>query len=53
MEKLSELQELSVIGHMAEEAQEYAEDGIKAYDEIGRMYQRSMTREQSKAEDRA
>ncbi len=38
MEKISELQDMSISLHTSEEAERYAEDGAKVYTDIGKMY---------------
>ena len=44
MEKISELQEMSLALHTGKETEEYAEDGIAAYTDIGQMYSSYLTR---------
>ena len=51
MEKISELEEMSMIGHISEEVKGYAEDGVRAYDEIGRMYKESLVRTASRTKE--
>ena len=45
MEKISELQELSLSLHESKETREYAEEGISAYTDIGQMYSSYLTRD--------
>ena len=45
MEKISELQEMSLALHTGKETEEYAEDGIVAYTDIGQMYSSYLTRD--------
>ena len=45
MEKISELQEMSLALHTGKETAEYAEDGIAAYTDIGQMYSIYLTRD--------
>ena len=45
MEKISELQEMSLALHTGKETEEYAEDGIAAYIDIGQMYSSYLTRD--------
>ena len=45
MEKISELQEMSLALHTGKETEEYAEDGIAAYTDIGQMYSSYLTRD--------
>ena len=52
MEKISELQEMSLALHTGKETAEYAEDGIAAYTDIGQMYSTYLTRD-SKEEVRS
>ena len=52
MEKISELQELSLSLHESKETREYAEEGISAYTDIGQMYSSYLTRD-SKEEVRS
>ena len=52
MEKISELQEMSLALHTGKEAKGYAEDGIAAYTDIGQMYSSYLTRD-SKEEVRS
>ena len=52
MEKISELQEMSLSLHTGKEAEEYAKDGIAAYTDIGQMYSSYLTRD-SKEEVRS
>ena len=51
MERIAELQEEALSLHTGKEAEEYAEDGVKAYKDIGQMYIAYSTRD-SKEEDR-
>ena len=44
MEKIAELQEQELSLHTGKEAEEYAEDGIGAYTNIGQMYSSHLTR---------
>jgi len=44
MEKISELQEMSLVLHTGKETKEYAKDGIAAYTDIGQMYSSYLTR---------
>lgn len=44
MEKISELQEMSLALHTGKETEEYAKDGIVAYTDIGQMYSSYLTR---------
>ena len=44
MEKISELQEMSLALHTGKETEEYAKDGIAAYTDIGQMYSSYLTR---------
>ena len=52
MEKIAELQEQELSLHTGKEAEEYAEDGIGAYTNIGQMYSSHLTRD-SKEEVRS
>ena len=52
MEKISELQEMSLALHTSRETEEYARDGIAAYTDIGQMYSSYLTRD-SKEEVRS
>ncbi len=52
MEKISELQEMSLALHTGKETEEYARDGIAAYTDIGQMYSSYLTRD-SKEEVRS
>ena len=52
MEKISELQEMSLSLHTGKETEEYAKDGIAAYTDIGQMYSSYLTRD-SKEEVRS
>ena len=52
MEKISELQKMSLVLHTGKETEEYAEDGIDAYTDIGQMYSIYLTRD-SKEEVRS
>ena len=52
IEKISELQEMSLSLHTGKETEEYAEDGIAAYTDIGQMYSSYLTRD-SKEEVRS
>ena len=45
MEKISELQEMSLSLHNGKETKEYVADGIEKYTEIGQMYNKYLTRE--------
>jgi hypothetical protein len=45
MEKISELQEMSLLLHTGKEAEEYAEDGLAKYTDIGQMYSSYLTRD--------
>ena len=45
MEKISELQEMSLALHTGKETEEYAKDGIAAYTDIGQMYSSYLTRD--------
>ena len=45
MEKISELQEMSLSLHNGKETKEYVADGIEKYTEIGQMYSKYLTRE--------
>ena len=45
MEKISELQEMSLSLHTGKEAEEYAKDGLTAYTDIGQMYSSYLTRD--------
>ena len=45
MEKISELQEMTMALHIGKEAEEYAEDGAMAYTNIGQMYNTYLGRE--------
>lgn len=45
MEKISELQEMSLSLHTGKETKEYVTDGIEKYTEIGQMYNKYLTRE--------
>ena len=47
-EKISELQEMSLMLHEGKEAEEYAEDGAKVYTDIGQMYSKYLARESTK-----
>ena len=51
MEKISELQEMSLLLHTSKEVEEYAEDGIEKYTDIGKMYSSYLTID-SKGESR-
>ena len=44
IEKISELQEMSLSLHTGKETEEYAKDGIAAYTDIGQMYSSYLTR---------
>ncbi len=44
MEKISELQDMSISLHTSQEAEKYAEDGAKVYADIGKMYSEHLTR---------
>ena len=52
MEKISELQEMSLSLHTGKETKEYASDGIAKYTDIGQMYSEYLTRD-SKEEVRS
>ena len=52
MEKIAELQEQELSLHTGKEAEEYAEDGIGVYTNIGQMYSSHLTRD-SKEEVRS
>ncbi len=52
MEKISELQEMSLSLHTSRETKGYAEDGVAAYTDIGQMYSSYLTRD-SKEEVRS
>lgn len=45
MEKISELQEMSLALHTGKETEEYAKDGIATYTDIGQMYSSYLTRD--------
>ena len=45
MEKISELQEMSLVLHKGKETEEYAEEGAMAYTDIGQMYSSYLTRD--------
>lgn len=45
MEKISELQEMTLALHTGKEAEGYAEDGAMAYTDIGQMYNSYLTRD--------
>lgn len=45
MEKISELQEMSLSLHTGEETKKYAEDGIAVYTDIRKMYSSYLTRD--------
>ena len=45
MEKISELQEMSLALHTGKETEEYAKDGISAYTDIGQMYNTYLTKD--------
>ena len=45
MEKISELQEISLALHTGKETEGYAEDGVSAYTDIGQMYSTYLTRD--------
>ena len=45
MEKISELQEMSLSLHTGKETREYVVDGIEKYTDIGQMYSTYLTRE--------
>lgn len=45
MEKISELQEISLALHTGKETEGYAKDGVYAYPDIGQMYSLYLTRE--------
>ena len=45
MEKISELQEISLALHTGKEAEGYADEGVSAYTDIGQMYSSYLTRE--------
>ena len=51
IEKISELQEMSLLLHTSKEVEEYAEDGIEKYTDIGKMYSSYLTRD-SKGESK-
>ena len=48
MERISELQEMEISLHTANEAKQYAEEGAIAYSEIGQMYSGYLTKEDTK-----
>ena len=45
MEKISELQEMSLSLHTGKETREYVVDGIEKYTDIGQMYSSYLTRD--------
>ena len=45
MEKISELQEMSLSLHTGKETKEYASDGIAKYTDIGQMYSSYLARD--------
>ena len=45
MEKISELQDVSLSLHTGKEAEGYADEGVSAYTDIGQMYSSYLTRE--------
>ena len=45
MEKISELQEISLALHTGKETEGYAKDGVSAYTDIGQMYSTYLTRD--------
>ena len=45
MEKISELQDVSLSIHTGKEAEGYADEGVSAYTDIGQMYSSYLTRE--------
>ena len=45
MEKISELQEMSLLLHTSKEAKEYVEEGMVTYTDIGRMYSSYLTKD--------
>ena len=45
MEKISELQEVSLALHTGKETEGYAKDGVSAYTDIGQMYSTYLTRD--------
>ena len=51
MEKISELQEMSVVVNTSKESKKYVQEGVSAYANIGRMYNTSLKRK-SKEENR-
>ena len=48
MEKISELQEMPLSLHIADESKQYAEEGANAYTDIGQMYSSYLARESTK-----
>ena len=48
MEKISELQEMPLSLHIADESKQYAEEGASAYTDIGQMYSSYLARESTK-----
>ena len=48
MERISELQEMTLSLHIADESKQYAEEGAKAYTKIGQMYSRYLARKNTK-----
>ena len=51
MEKISELEDVSLGLHTGKEAEGYAEEGAKAYKEIGQMYSKYLTKDKEVEED--
>ncbi len=50
MERISELQEMAIPLHKAEETKEYAEEGAKVYSILGQKYNRFLETEKNKGE---
>ena len=51
MEKISELQEISLALHTGKETEGYAKDGVSAYTDIGQMYSTYLTRDKGVRSD--
>ena len=50
-EKISELQEMSLLLNTSKEAKEYAKDGANAYTDIGKMYSSYLTRDSKEVQN--
>ena len=51
MEKISELQDVSLSLHTGKEAEGYADEGVSAYTDIGQMYSTYLTRDKGVRSD--